>query len=256
MDTKETDRAEAVHATDETCPRCGSARAPDERYCLDCGFELPAVTGTLAALRRRWIRTIGWYPGDWVWLPLLTLVVAIAGAATAIALTGSVAPDTSNVFTVPATTPVTTPSTTTAATTAPRTTPTPPPTFSSDTSTLPTPPEPTTPAATTPAATTPPPAPSQANGRLTWPATDGWTIVLVSYPKGSGTAQALATAKRAAHTGLQQVGTLDSSSYASLQPGYVVVFSGIFSSKSDADAAVATARQAGFAGAYSRQIAR
>jgi hypothetical protein len=246
MGTKSTDRDEAVHETDETCPRCGSARGPDERYCLDCGFELPAVTGTLAALRRRWIRTIGWYPGDWVWLPLLTLVVAIAGAATAIALTGRVAPDTSNTFTVPATTPVTTPSTTTAATTAPATTPAPPQTFSSDTSTLPTPPEPTTPA----------PTPSQPNGRLTWPAGDGWTIVLVSYPKGSGTAQALATATRAARAGLHQVGTLDSSSFASLQPGYVVVFSGVFGSKADADAAVATARQAGFAGAYSRQIAR
>jgi hypothetical protein len=49
---------------------------------------------------------------------------------------------------------------------------------------------------------------------------------------------------------------LDSSLYASLQPGYYVVFTGIYASKADADAAVATARQAGFGGAYSRQIAR
>ena len=35
-----------------------------------------------------------------------------------------------------------------------------------------------------------------------------------------------------------------------------VVFTGIYGSKHDADAAVATARQAGFGGAYSRQIAR
>jgi hypothetical protein len=52
------------------------------------------------------------------------------------------------------------------------------------------------------------------------------------------------------------VGVLDSSRYASLQPGYYVVFTGIYASKSDADAAVGTARQAGFGGAYSRQIAR
>jgi hypothetical protein len=49
---------------------------------------------------------------------------------------------------------------------------------------------------------------------------------------------------------------LDSSLYASLQPGYYVVFTGVYPAKADADAAVATARQAGFGGAYSRQIAR
>ena len=42
----------------------------------------------------------------------------------------------------------------------------------------------------------------------------------------------------------------------SLQPGYFVVFSGIYASKADADAGVGTARGAGFGGAYSRQIAR
>jgi hypothetical protein len=39
-------------------------------------------------------------------------------------------------------------------------------------------------------------------------------------------------------------------------PGYYVVFTGIYGSKALADAAVSTARQAGFGGAYSRQIAR
>ena len=43
---------------------------------------------------------------------------------------------------------------------------------------------------------------------------------------------------------------------SSLQPGYLVVFTGIYGSRSDADAGVSTARQAGFGGAYSRQIAR
>jgi len=52
------------------------------------------------------------------------------------------------------------------------------------------------------------------------------------------------------------VGILDSSRYASLQPGYFVVFTGVYGSRNDADASVSTARQAGFAGAYSRQIAR
>ena len=85
---------------------------------------------------------------------------------------------------------------------------------------------------------------------------NGWTIVLVSYPKASGRATALATASRAAKANLRQVGIIDSCGFASLQPGYFVVFSGIFGSKLDADASVSTARQAGFGGAYSRQITR
>jgi hypothetical protein len=118
-----------------------------------------------------------------------------------------------------------------------------------DTSTLPTAPEPTTSTPSKPTAPT--------NGRYTWPANrNGWTIVLVSYPKTTGRTAATATAARAAHAGLTQVGLLDSSRYASLQPGYYVVFTGVYASRSDADASVQTARQAGFGGAYSRQIAR
>src|SRR5439155_23283 len=76
-------------AANDSRPRCGALRQPDPHYCLDCGLRLPAVTGRLATLRRRWIRRLGWYPGDWIWISLLTLVVAAAGAAAAIALTGS-----------------------------------------------------------------------------------------------------------------------------------------------------------------------
>jgi hypothetical protein len=88
-----------------------------------------------------------------------------------------------------------------------------------------------------------------------WPAHgNGWTIVLVSYPKVNGRPAALQTATKAASR-LNQVGVIDSSLHASLQPGYYVVFTGIYGSKADADAGVSTARQAGFGGAYSRQIA-
>ncbi len=80
--------------------------------------------------------------------------------------------------------------------------------------------------------------------------------MLVSYPKTTGAASARDKAARAAKAGLADAGVLDSSNYASLQPGYLVVFTGVYASKADADAAVSTARQAGFAGAYSRQIAR
>ena len=77
MSTRAAERETAIAAADETCPRCGARREHDQRYCLDCGLPLPAVTGRLAALRRRWIRRFGWYPGDWVWVSLLTLIVAV-----------------------------------------------------------------------------------------------------------------------------------------------------------------------------------
>ena len=234
------DRETAIAAADETCPRCGAARTPDQEYCLECGLKLPAVTGRVAGLRRRWMRRFGWYPGDWVWLSLLTLLIAAAGAAVAIALTEKARGDSSATFVAPTTITSVQEPTPVPSTTAPPTV---------DTSTLPTAPEPTT---STPAK----PAGPQ-NGRYAWPANQiGWTIVLVSYPKTNGRDAALATADKAAKSGLTQVGVLDSSRYASLQPGYFVVFTGIYHGKGDADAAVATARQAGFGGAYSRQIAR
>ena len=93
--------------------------------------------------------------------------------------------------------------------------------------------------------------------RVSWPPNEnGWTIVLVSYPKVSGIPTARATVDRAVKSNLRRVGILDSGNYASLQPGYFVVFTGIYASKVDADAAVGTVKQAGFGGAYSRQIAR
>jgi hypothetical protein len=231
-------RRSAIQAADGTCPRCGAARERDQRYCLDCGLQLPAVTGTLPRLRRGWMRRVGWYPGDWIWISLLTLLVAGAGAATSIVLTeqkSSAGPT----FEAPPTVPVTEPTAVPTGTTR-----------RVNTSTLPTAPEPTVSA--------PRPTPSgPPNGRLVWPAGEnGWTIVLVSYPKTNGRPSALATASRAARSRLRQVGILDSSKFASLQPGYLVVFTGIYGSKDDADAAVSTARQAGFGGAYSRQIAR
>jgi hypothetical protein len=201
-------------------------------------MALPRVTGRIPALRRRWVRRFGWYPGDWVWTSILTLLVAVAGAAASIALTHR--GNSSHPYSVPPQ-PVTSVS---EPTTAPATT-------AVDTSTLPSAPEPgstTTKGATTTKATP--------NGQLSWPSgTNGWTIVLVSYPKTIGRPATLQTAAKAAKAGLRQVGVLDSSLYASLQPGYFVVFTGIYGSKTDADAAVATARQAGFAGAYSRQVA-
>jgi hypothetical protein len=231
------EREGAIAAADGTCPRCGAAREPDQRYCLECGLALPVVTGTVPALRRRWMRRLGWYPGDWLWVSLLTLLVAAAGAAVAIAVTVHRDRAQAAVFTARTQVSVAEP---TVVPTAPAVV---------DTSTLPTAPE--------PGAAAPGKPKPAAKGRLVWPRNEnGWTIVLVSYPKTNGRPSALQSAGKAAGSSLQQVGILDSSRYASLQPGYYVVFSGVYPSKSDADAGVSTARQAGFPGAYSRQIAR
>jgi ribosomal protein L32 len=228
-----TARETALSAAEETCPRCGTPRLPDHRFCLDCGLRLPLVTGRIASLRRRWIRRFGWYPGDWIWAALLTLVVAAAGAAAAIGVTAGRASANGPAFTATSRVGVLTPSVA------------PTGTISVGTSTLPTAPE----------LGSAKPAPR--NGHYLWPPNEnGWTIVLVSYPQPSGAAAARRTAEQAAKAGLSRAGVLDSSSYASLQPGYYVVFTGVYGSKADADAAVPTARQAGFGGAYSRQIAR
>ena len=224
------ERWTAIVAADATCPRCGTFRAASDRYCLACGLKLPIVAGAVPALRRRWLRRLGWYPGDWVWLSLASLVVAVAGAAAAIAVTTRDREAKPVVYTAPGQVAVGEPSA--AVPVRPRST--------VDTRKLPKAPEPTV-----------------LPKRVSWPSNaNGWTIVLVSYPKVSGLATARATVDRAVRSSLRRVGILDSGNYASLQPGYFVVFTGIYASKVDADAAVGTAKQAGFGGAYSRQISR
>jgi hypothetical protein len=218
-------RRDAIAAVDGRCPRCGANRERNQEYCVECGLRLPVVRGAIPALRRRWVRRLGWYPGDWVWVSLLTLAVAIGGAAVAIAFGGN--------------------SSSAAATTSIA-------------------PAPRAAATGSPSAVRPKPAkgkpvtaPKAANGGTAWPADrNGWTIVLFSYPKTTGTDAALATASRAAHAGLPEVGVLDSGRFSSLHPGYYIVFSGVYSTSGEADAALRTARASGFSSAYTRQISR
>jgi hypothetical protein len=78
-----------------------------------------------------------------------------------------------------------------------------------------------------------------------WPVgTDAWTIVLESFPKGTGAARAdaesLATAARG--RGLPRVGILDSGRFASMHPGYWIVFTGVYDTQPDANGALAQAR--------------
>src|SRR5205085_6008207 len=66
-------RDDAIAAVERRCPRCRAAREGRQEYCVECGLRLPPLSGPIPALRRRWLRRLAWYPGDWVWVSLLTL---------------------------------------------------------------------------------------------------------------------------------------------------------------------------------------
>jgi hypothetical protein len=221
-----------------SCPRCGAPHEPGQEYCLECGYRLRPASGLIGRLSGAWQARFGWYPGDWFWRVLLGLVVAIAGATAAIVLTDAGAENKPIVATEggPVHTPTTAPETATV--TLPSVSTAGPP------STPSTPPPPTTTA----------PAP----GSLTsWPAgQSGFTVVLESIPSSSGRSLALARARAASRAGLPQVGVLDSGRYSSLHPGYFVVFSGIYTSRGQAESARAAAAEKGFQLAYSREITR
>jgi hypothetical protein len=221
------------------CPRCGAPHGPGQEYCLECGYRLRPAPGVLGRLSSAWQSRFGWYPGDWFWRVLLGLLIAIAGATAAIVLTDAGAQSEPLVATQggPVHTPSTTPETATVTLPAVSTAPGPP---------------------STPSTPPPPTKTAPAPGSLTaWPAGQGgFTVVLESIPASSGRALALARARAASRAGLPQVGVLDSGRYSSLHPGYYVVFSGIYASQVQADAAQATAAAKGFRLAYSRQIAR
>jgi hypothetical protein len=78
-----------------------------------------------------------------------------------------------------------------------------------------------------------------------WPrGRNGWTIALVSVPKSAGRDAAVARAQQARRRGLRVVGVLDSSAYASLQPGAWVVFAGVYGSEPEAASGLRRARAA------------
>jgi len=186
-----------------------------------------------------WQSRFGWYPADWFWRVLLGLVIAIAGATAAIVLSDAGAEDNAIVATqggsphtpttAPETATVTLPSVSTAS--GPPSTPSNPP----------------------PTKTT---APAPGSLRA-WPAgRSGYTVVLESIPTSAGRSLALQRARSASRAGLPQVGIIDSGRYSSLHPGYFVVFSGVYASRGQAEAARAAAAEKGYQLAYSREITR
>ena len=212
------------------CPRCNTSVAADQEYCLECGSRLARdrrsgpVEGFSAGSGRRNV---------WVVPVFLGLVIAVFGTGAAIAISGereepnAVSTATGGSLTVTddgstLTAPEQTAQTKTAArtTTLPRT---------------------TAPKSATPAA-------------ITWPrGRRGWTIVLLSLPQANRLAAANAKAAEARKAGLRRVGVLDSGHYASLHPGYYVLFFGVFDSEAEAASVLQRAR-AVFPAAYQREI--
>jgi hypothetical protein len=223
------------------CPRCGAPYRANQEYCLECGLRLSGSGGVLGRLSAAWRDRFGWYPGDWVWRVLLGFLIAVAGATAAIVLSDAGADNGPIVATqggaphspttAPQTATVALPSVPTGTPTGPPATPTEPP----------------------PATTTAP----QPGALIEWPAgRSGFTVVLQSIPTSGGRSLAVARARSASQAGLPQVGVLDSSRYSSLHPGYYVVFSGIYSTRSEADRARSAAVAKGFELAYAREITR
>jgi len=88
-----------------------------------------------------------------------------------------------------------------------------------------------------------------------WPQRDGYTIVLSVVPRPGGALAARARALAAHDAGVADVGVLDSSRYASLHPGYWIVFSGVYRTLDEALAALPRAVRH-TRNAYAQQIAR
>jgi hypothetical protein len=98
--------------------------------------------------------------------------------------------------------------------------------------------------ATVPTTSTVPAPEGGPSGIVEWPTgEDGWTIVLASLPQTEGRRIALARTREARRKGLSPVGILDSSQYASLHPGYWIVFTGIFGSEAEAASSLQPARR-------------
>lgn len=115
-------------------------------------------------------------------------------------------------------------------------------------------PDPTTIVALSPLRGGPRPA-SSADKLRAWPARDGYTVVLAALPAKIGAKMATARARAAVKAGLPAVGVLDSSRYASLHPGYAIVFSGVYGSLDEALAALPQAARHA-RGAYAQEVSR
>ncbi len=103
---------------------------------------------------------------------------------------------------------------------------------------------------TTPTFTSPTTTPTTPAAADTWPdGTSGWTVILASTTSES---DAAAFRDRVRATG-RSAGLIESSLYATLEPDYWVVYSGVYSSRTEAINQAAILRKT-YAGAYAARI--
>lgn len=215
------------------CPRCGSAMAPDQEWCLACG----AAAGTEVVEAEGW-RVPLYLGGGLVALAVIGVIVAIvalsdqkqevpAPTPTPVA---SAAPPGSTVSPIPTTSAI---PTITAVPTVDGGTVTPEPT---DTVT----PEPS-----------PTDTPDSGSGTFPgWTGSDGDYTIIIESAKSE--AKANDVAQEAQDSGMT-VGVLNSDDFSSLNGGYWVVFTGDYSTKRDAEADLSGVRDT-YGDAYIKSI--
>jgi predicted nucleic acid-binding Zn ribbon protein len=228
------------------CPRCGSALAADQEWCLACG----AAADTEVVEARGW-RVPLYLGGGLAALAVLGVILAIVALASR---NDEVDPTPTPVASAapPAPTPAPSTAPLPTETPLPSTTASPDPnaTVSPDPNASPSP-EPSATASPEASATTDPNTDSGTGSTFPdWSGTDGWTVIIESSKSVSG-AEKVAT--EAESSGLSGVGILDSSEHSSLNGGYHVVFVSEYTSKSDAEAALPDAK-AKYPDAYVRKI--
>jgi hypothetical protein len=201
-----------------------------QEYCIECGLRLPIDHGILPTVGRAWRLQVSRYPGGWLLVVLVLLALTAVASVAAILASDE---GESAVRTIAATEPTpTVRAPETATVFVPTTAPT---TDTTGTTT-----------ATRPAGPTAP---------IDWPAgRRARTIVIASVPTTRGREAALRLARAAVRAGLPNVGVLDSSRFASLRPGYFVVFSGFYATLDGALAAVESAKARSYPRAYEREI--
>ena len=214
------------------CPRCGSTLAPEQEWCLACG----AAAETEIAEPRGW-RVPIMLSGGLGLLALIGVVLLIVALASGPEKLATATPTPSAAQPVPTTTPLPTTTTTPVgtATPSPGATVTPSPTASGTATPFPT--------------TTASPTTSATGSFPGWTGGDGWTIIIESATTQSKAESVATSAQGSGET----VGILKSDDFSSLNAGYWVVFSGHYTSKSEAQSHLDDVR-ASHHDAYVRRI--
>jgi septal ring-binding cell division protein DamX len=223
------------------CPRCGSALAPDQEWCLSCG----AAAGTEVVEARGW-RVPLYLGGALAALAVIGVILAIVALSSQkdeVAQNPTPSPGAS------AQPPGATPSPLPTLTPAPSASVDPNPTPTTDPNVTPTPTAEASPTVTVEPSPTVDPDPGTGTGGFT--GADGdYTVIIESATSQSAADKVAADAES---KNLTDVGVLNSDDYSSLNGGYYVVFVCSYASKSDAEDAL-DGIKSDYPDAYVRQI--